>query len=306
MNKKITFLLGGAIILVLAFAACGGMKIKLDPKSQEFYEYTRLIMTGQEKDIFKHLPDKQSREEFIQDFWDKRDPDPETEENEYEEEFYRRIEYANQRFNEGTPGWKTDRGRIYIYLGAPDKRDEYMMHNDPNVRGNILWWVYYRYGVAVKFVDKTGMNRFIFDPNDTYQGIYGDLWEAIEMAKLGVSFEDEGGQKKITKFDLDYNSAARELLIKIPAKHLTFKSENGKLFAHFDLRFYIYPQKSGEKILHETSLTFEESEETVLDMKEILLQVPYDLPPGRKYYIDVVVSSREGSGKSRRIFEVKT
>lgn len=302
MNKKNAALILGGI---LTLAACGGLGIKLDPKSEEFYKYARLIMTDQERDIFKHLPDQESRREFIEDFWEKRDPDRETDVNEYREEFFRRIEYANQRFNEGTPGWKTDRGRIYIYLGMPDKRDEYMMHNDPNVRGNILWWVYYRYGVAVKFVDKTGMNRFIFDPNDTYQGIYGDLWEAIEMAKMGVSYEEDSGWKKLTKFELEYDSDAGEIVIKMPAKSLTFKSENGMLIAGFDFRFYIYPKKGGKKTLYETSRTFKEPEEKVVDMDEVVFNIPYDLPAGKKFYVDVVISSREGSGKTRKIFEVK-
>ena len=108
-------------ILALSLGCCGTReRVTLDPESKNFYDYTRLIMTKQEKEIFLLLPDKESRMEFIQDFWDKRDPDPQTEENEFQEEFYQRIEYVNKRFREGIPGWKTDRGRIYIYLGPPD------------------------------------------------------------------------------------------------------------------------------------------------------------------------------------------
>ena len=83
-------------LLVLGMISCGlSREIELDPVSLDFYETAQLIMTKQEKEIFKHLPDQESREEFISDFWAKRDPDPATEENEFKEEFFRRIEYAN-------------------------------------------------------------------------------------------------------------------------------------------------------------------------------------------------------------------
>jgi len=68
------------IIVVVSLMNCGfSGKVSLDPASQDFYETARLIMTKQEKDIFHHLPDQDSREEFIRDFWAKRDPDPQTE-----------------------------------------------------------------------------------------------------------------------------------------------------------------------------------------------------------------------------------
>ncbi len=145
--------------LLAILAACSGMGIKLDPESETFYEYARLIMTDDETNIFKHLADKEERARFIQDFWDKRDPDPQTDANEFQEEFYYRISYANQRFRQGPPGWKTDRGRIFIYFGAPDKTEEWhpmQTQEEANagvsvqsrIRG-ILRWTYYRYGLAI-------------------------------------------------------------------------------------------------------------------------------------------------------------
>ena len=63
----------------------------------------------------------EERQQFIEQFWLRRDPTPDTEENEFKEEHYRRIAYANERFASGIPGWKTDRGRIYITFGPPDE-----------------------------------------------------------------------------------------------------------------------------------------------------------------------------------------
>src|SRR5258708_27793916 len=78
------------------------------------------IITNEEKKAFKALTTDEERENFIEQFWRRRDPDPDTEENEYREQYYERIAYANEHFASGIPGWKTDRGRIYISWGKPD------------------------------------------------------------------------------------------------------------------------------------------------------------------------------------------
>ncbi|HEY6305869.1 MAG TPA: GWxTD domain-containing protein, partial [Candidatus Angelobacter sp.] len=78
------------------------------------------IILPEERDAFLKLSNDAERQNFIEHFWQLRDPTPDTEENEYKEEHYRRIAYANERFTAGVPGWKTDRGRIYIIHGAPD------------------------------------------------------------------------------------------------------------------------------------------------------------------------------------------
>jgi len=77
------------------------------------------IITEEEKKVFKDLQTDEEKENFIEQFWVRRDPDPRTSENEFKEEHYRRVAYANERFASGIPGWKTDRGRIYITFGPP-------------------------------------------------------------------------------------------------------------------------------------------------------------------------------------------
>jgi GWxTD domain-containing protein len=79
------------------------------------------IITDEERAAFKQLSNDEERDNFIEAFWQRRDPTPDTEENEYKEEHYRRIAYANEHFAAGVPGWKTDRGRIYIMYGPPDE-----------------------------------------------------------------------------------------------------------------------------------------------------------------------------------------
>ncbi len=79
------------------------------------------IITDQERAAFMQLSNDEERDNFIEAFWQRRDPTPDTEENEYKEEHYRRIAYANEHFAAGIPGWKTDRGRIYIMYGPADE-----------------------------------------------------------------------------------------------------------------------------------------------------------------------------------------
>src|SRR3954471_9212683 len=79
------------------------------------------IITPEEKKAFLALQTDEERENFIENFWRRRDPNPDTEENEFREQYYERIAYANEHYTSGIPGWKTDRGRIYITWGKPDE-----------------------------------------------------------------------------------------------------------------------------------------------------------------------------------------
>jgi len=98
------------------------------------------LISDEEKKLFRQLPIDAERDRFIEDFWLARDPTPGTPENEYRDEHYRRIEYANQFFSEGRGhnGWRTDRGRMYIVLGKPQQVTKYPWHS--SVRPMELWF----------------------------------------------------------------------------------------------------------------------------------------------------------------------
>jgi GWxTD domain-containing protein len=133
------------------------------------------IITPQERDAFKKLKTNEEREQFIELFWRRRDPDPDTDENEYREEYYERIAYANEHFASGVPGWKTDRGRIYIMYGKADEVETHPMggsYDRPSYQGGgntttypfEIW--FYRYlpgigsGIEIEFVDPTGSGEY--------------------------------------------------------------------------------------------------------------------------------------------------
>jgi GWxTD domain-containing protein len=98
------------------------LKIELSKTYKKWLdEDVRWIITDQEKSAFMQLSNDEERDQFIEAFWQRRDPTPDTEENEFKEEHYRRIAYANEHYAAGIPGWKTDRGRMYIVFGPPDE-----------------------------------------------------------------------------------------------------------------------------------------------------------------------------------------
>ena len=88
-------------------------------------EDVRWIITDQEMQAFKHLSNDEERDQFIENFWLRRNPNPDSPENEFREEHYARIAYANEHFAAGKPGWRTDRGHIYIAFGKPDNIDSH-------------------------------------------------------------------------------------------------------------------------------------------------------------------------------------
>ncbi len=102
------------------------LKIELSrPYKKWLDEDVVWIITDEERQAFKQLSNDEERDNFIEAFWQRRDPTPDTEENEYKEEHYQRIAYANEHFAAGIPGWKSDRGRIYIMYGKPDEIDSH-------------------------------------------------------------------------------------------------------------------------------------------------------------------------------------
>jgi len=300
LRKRLLTALGVCTSMVLAWGACSlSPRPALDPDSRDFYETARLVMTKEESRIFTHLPDAASRQEFIRDFWDKRDPDPDTEVNEFKREFDRRVEYASERFREGIPGWKTDRGRIYVYFGEPDKIDRYPVLDQPDVKGIQIWY-YYTLQFAIRFVDRTGTGTYTFDP---YYGIAGDFFQAVERVKLGMlPGLDQRFQNRYIDFEAEYDPSADMVRIVIPANAVIFTAKAGLLHADFGVEVFVYTRK-GEKIQRfRKEIPFEKAEDEVTLLKEIVLEVPLELQTGR-YTLDITL---DGSGLSRirKMFEI--
>ena len=133
------------------------------------------IITDEERKAFKSLKTDEERDQFIEQFWLRRDPDPDTIENEYKEQYYERIQYANEKFASGIPGWKTDRGRIYVMFGKPDEIESHPAggpYERPSYHGGgntstypfEIWWYRYIEGIGsdieIEFVDPSGSGEY--------------------------------------------------------------------------------------------------------------------------------------------------
>ena len=133
------------------------------------------IITDEEKQAFKRLKTDEERQQFVEQFWLRRDPTPDTEENEYKEEHYRRIAYANDHYASGIPGWKTDRGMIYIKYGAPDEIDSHPSggsYERPMEEGGGETSTYPFEDWRYRYIDGVGTNVIIEFVDTTMSGEY--------------------------------------------------------------------------------------------------------------------------------------
>jgi GWxTD domain-containing protein len=153
------------------------------PYKKWLEEEVPYIISDEERAAFKRLSTDDEREHFVEDFWNRRNPHPESTENEFKEEYYRRIAYANEHFSSGVPGWKTDRGRIYIMYGPADEIEGHasggLYQRSPEEGGGTTdaypferWRYRYIEGigedVVLEFVDTTmtGEYHLAFDPGE--------------------------------------------------------------------------------------------------------------------------------------------
>ena len=188
------------------------------------------IITDEERKAFKSLSNDEEREAFIEAFWQRRNPNPDSAENEFREEHYRRIAYANEHFAAGKPGWKTDRGRIYIMWGKPDDIESHPSggaYTRPIDEGGgetatypfEVWHYRYLEGIGenidLEFVDTCmcGDYHFTIDrgEKDALQHVPGmglTQWEQMGMAKKGDRFT--GGVENLGTGPMRSSSSSKE------------------------------------------------------------------------------------------------
>jgi GWxTD domain-containing protein len=162
------------------------------------------IITDEERSAFLRLQTDEEREQFIENFWLRRDPSPDTIENEFKEEHYRRIAYANEHYASGIPGWKTDRGRIYITYGPPDEIEDHSSggsYERPPEEGGGETSTYpfqqwrYRWiegvgtNIIIEFVDPTMSGEFhmTMDPSEKDALLYVPNAGLTTMEQMGLS-----------------------------------------------------------------------------------------------------------------------
>ena len=167
-------------------------------------EDVQYIITGEERAAWKRLKTDEEREQFIEQFWLRRDPTPDTIDNEYKDEHYERIAYANEHFASGIPGWKSDRGRIYIMYGKPDQIESHPSggtYDRPIEEGG---------GTTSTFPFETWRYRYI-------EGIGNEV--ILEFVDPSMSGE----------YHMTIDPSEKDALLHVPGAGLTFDEElNGR------------------------------------------------------------------------------
>ncbi|MFQ6038098.1 MAG: GWxTD domain-containing protein [Candidatus Aminicenantales bacterium] len=292
-------------ILVLALmgpvvVSCRSFRLEkgLSPEHEEFLSKVRYIITKKERKVFLNLPPSE-REAFIQEFWKKRDPDPETEVNEFKETYYSRIEEANHLFREGgTPGWLQDRGRIYILLGPPEGREKYPTGYTFYGRPIEVWY----YGpYPILFVDKSYVGDYELDPGS-----------AQHLANLLKASEDLKPKVKTGKtlFDFDLNLSKTpgriRLQIRVPYESLWLVEKEEFLETTLVLHVEVETQAGKRVWEHDeeypVSLAQEEAER--LGGGGYTITVENDLPPGR-YRMSITLTNTADGQKIKKVLVFK-
>lgn len=279
--KKIIFSFIILLVAALLFSvscATTRKESRLDPESEEFFSHTRYIITKEESKIFVELPPS-ARNGFIEDFWVRRDPTPETERNEYRDAYFLRIEEANKLFRGPRPGWLQDRGRIFVLFGPPNERQTNPMGQRPidayddarELTGGqriatgekaTEVWIYYDlfsslqqpHMVRLIFVDSHGTGDYTLttDLDEVIPGglnmmIAPDLRIIHELHKE----EQERARLRVRRSLFDFSwelfkeknkdlGSNLSISLSLPYKKVIFVDEQGRLRAELDLRIQVW------------------------------------------------------------------
>ncbi len=225
------------------------------------------IISDEERKAFRNLSNDEERDAFIEQFWLRRNPNPDSPENDFREEHYRRIAYANEHFAAGKPGWKTDRGHIYIAFGKPDSIDAHPSggsYQRPMDEGGgetstfpfEVWHYRYLEGVGdnldLEFVDtcQCGDYHFTIDrgEKDALQHVPGmglTQWEEMGQAKKADRFK--GGFENLGTGPLGQGQQSKQFdRIELAAKvfappPIKFKDLDNAISEHTILNGPIFP-----------------------------------------------------------------
>ena len=176
------------------------------PYKKWLSEEVPYIITDQERAAFKKLSTDDEREAFIENFWERRNPNPGSPENEFKEEYYRRIAYANEHYASGIPGWKTDRGRIYIMYGPPDEIDSHPSggtYERPESEGGGETSTYPFEQWRYRYIDGIGTNIILEFVDTTMTGEYhltmdpGEKDALLHVPGAGLTMAEQMGMTRV-------------------------------------------------------------------------------------------------------------
>jgi GWxTD domain-containing protein len=293
--KKTALLL--LLLSGLWLASCASYKLErsLDPDSRDFLSKVRYVITKPERKIFLNLP-LAERKPFIEEFWKKRDPTPDTEVNEFKDEYFKRIDEANHLFTEGSPGWLQDRGRIYILLGPPWNRETYPRGITFYGKPTEIW--YYGY-FPIVFVDEAWNGDYKLDPLSATQ--LAEIM-SVQMYLKPAILTEKGALD--CKLELHRQAEGKALVrVSVPLKKIWLKSEGQNLLT--SLEATIEMLSASEKRLwaeqKSYALSFTEAELEKIIKEDYIIEIPVDLKPEYSLLNLTLKNTTDGSKAFKRI-----
>lgn len=310
---------GFILIAILVFAGISFEKVK-----KQVYNELYLIMTNHEKTYLESITTPQQLKLFLEDFWKKRDPAPQTPGNKVRDTYYSRLKFAAKYFREpGKPGWLTDRGRIFLIIGPPTNRYTKDMETSGGAGGvsfneedsislakqsgnlglsethgvNKEIWEYQDLHLKIIFVDRIGMGRFRI---------------ANTPPKLASIFEKSKKfflpRKPSTKqlhISADVDTTGKKLYIHIPIEELSFSRENGKIYADIILYFSYTDSRTNIEKHFSQKMKFPVKSEDIND-PEKRITIPINLSPLKgTYIIDIMIEDNISKAKGTKRYKLK-
>ena len=278
------------VLSLLGVGACRLSRLakQLDPESREFYSQVRYIISEEEKKIFLELPPSE-RVGFIEEFWRRRDPAPETEENEFRMDYMEKIETANKLFQGGVKeGYIQDRGRIFILLGPPDERYVSPVRRSSSVKASEVWSYYTQYRIQLVFIDHNGDGEYYLERPSSY------ALREINLAQLALR-SPEKFKEQLFDFRIRVEETESEdvvFQVEIPYRKIWFTESGEKLEASFNLFLNIF-DASGEEVWQsqkEYNVSFTEDDLKEMSGQSYLMEIPLELEAGN-YTADITLKS---------------
>lgn len=304
-------ILRGLAAALAVTAACRLYKLerRLPPEDAEWLSRVRYIISPQERKVFLELPAAE-RAAAEEEFWARRDPDPETEENEFKTQYFDRMKQADEMFlGEGRPGWMTDRGRIFILFGPPSERLTYPMESRGRCRE-----VWYYGSFPVVFIDEGCQGNFVMTAINLQH--LQELNSAQEASRRNAA----PGRREVFDFKVALQKTAStaetfegRVLVDVPFESIWFDARGDRLVAAYDLGLEL--RDDGGALLWENRQTFR------LDLSEAELaekrgriyrmDVPLALAgerrpaPDRKVRLHVVLKTETEGREFKKTFEFR-
>ncbi len=216
--KKSKIIQNGVLLIVLSMMLSGCFNLTkhlktLDPEEKAFFYDVQPLMTRLERDVYFSLT-KAERTDFVKRFWQIRNLTPNSEENEFRDEYYKRVKVAKKAFWTDGMGLMGDRSRVYLLLGPPDNSQDYPVIQSSKYRA-LQKWIYSWKGLVVYFADINGIGKYeLYNPPGQLQ-LYLDLTQTnffgIERDKKWLDFRFVPGKEN--------------LIVKVRASSIEYKDQ---------------------------------------------------------------------------------